>query len=161
MKLYKFENVSEDTSIFAKKKLKEILQQEYNYTLESLDYNRYKKPYIPNMKLYFNISHSKDTVVIVIDEKEIGIDIEYFDRYNDKMISKIFNEKERNQIINSSNPNKEYSKLWCMKESYLKCLGTGIKKDMKDVLNDTTSYQFIYEETQDYCIVICKKSERN
>ena len=161
MKLYKFENVSEDASIFAKNKLKEILQQEYNYTLDNLDYNKYQKPYIPNNPFYFNISHSKNTVVIVIDVQEVGIDIEYFDRYNTKLLNKIFNDNEINQIETSPTPNKEYSKIWCMKESYLKCLGTGIKKDMKDVLNDTSSYQFIYEETNDYCIVICKKSERS
>ena len=161
MKLYKFENVSDDTSIFAKNKLKEILQQDYNYKLETLEYNKYNKPYIPNNPLFFNISHSRNTVVIVIDEQEIGIDIEYFDRFNLKMLTKIFNKKEVEQINNSLNPKKEYSKLWCTKESYLKCIGTGIKKDMKNVLDNTSSYQFIYEETEEYCIVICKKSERN
>ena len=161
MKLYKFENILEDTSSFAKRKLIEILQNEYNYTLSTLEYNKYQKPYIPNNPLYFNISHSKNVVVIVIDSQEIGIDIEFFDRYNNNMLRKIFNEYEINKIQNSPSPNKEYSKLWCMKESLLKCKGTGIKKDMKDVLNDTSSYQFIYEETKDYCIVICKKSESN
>lgn len=159
MKLYVFENVNEDTSLFAKNKLKEILNQDFNYTLETLEYNKYNKPYLPNNPLYFNISHSKDTVVIVIDEHEIGVDVEYFDRFNDKIITKIFNEKEVEQIKNAITPNKEYSKLWCMKESFLKCIGTGIKKDMKDVLNNTSGYHFIYQETNEYCIVICNIKE--
>ena len=154
MKLYAYDHV-EDTSTFAYEKLRQILKQDYNYEFNKFIYNKFNKPYLPTDNIYFNISHCKDIVVIAINDKEIGVDIEFYDRYNTKYLDQIFSTKEIEQIKKSTNPNKEYSILWCMKESLLKCIGTGIKKDMKHVLENKDLYNFNIEEYKEYCIVIC------
>lgn len=46
-------------------------------------YNEYGKPYLDN-GLYFNISHSKNVIVCVISDREVGIDIEYL-TYSDSV----------------------------------------------------------------------------
>lgn len=157
MKLYIYKSDKSDTSAFAHEKLKEILQNDFNYQLTKLSYNKYKKPYLINSNLFFNISHSKDIVVIAIDTSELGIDIEFYDRYEEKNINKIFSEKEVQQIKESTNPYKEYSKLWCMKESLLKCIGTGIKIDMRNVLDNTDDFIFEIIEKEAYLISVCKR----
>ena len=157
MKLYIYKSDISDTSIFAHQKLKEILQNDFNYQLTNLSYNKYKKPYLTNSDLFFNISHSKDIVVIAIDTSEIGVDIEFYDRFEEKNMNKIFSEKEVEQITKSNNPHKEYSKFWCMKESLLKCIGTGLKIDMRNVLDNEDEFIFEIIEKDNYLISVCKR----
>lgn len=157
MKIYTYKNDEHDNSTFAHQKLKEILKKEYGYILTELTYNKYNKPYLIDNKYYFNISHSKNIVTIAIDTKEIGIDIEFYNRYNPKYLNQIFSKEEISLISSSSFPQKEYSKLWCMKESLLKCLGLGIKKDMRNILNNKDEYDFTCYDYDDYCIVVCTK----
>ena len=157
MKLYIYKSDALDTSIYAHQKLKEILKNDFNYQLTNLSYNKYKKPYLIDCDLFFNISHSKDIVVIAIDTSEIGVDIEFYDRFEEKNINKMFSEKEVEQIKNSNNPYKEYSKLWCMKESLLKCIGTGLKIDMRNVLDNKEDFIFEIIEKDNYLISVCKR----
>lgn len=157
MKIYEFENAGADNTTFAHNKLKEILKTDFDYTLKELTYNKYKKPYLTDTNLYFNISHSKNIVAIVVDTQEVGIDIEFYDRYDIKYINKIFSDKEVEQINDSNNPHKEYSKLWCMKESLLKCIGTGLKVNMKNVLDNKNEFVFKIIDKDSYLISICKR----
>ena len=62
----------------AKELLKESLKKDYNISDYEIIYNEYNKPYLKNEKIYFNISHSNGTIVLVISDKEIGVDVEYF-----------------------------------------------------------------------------------
>ena len=103
------------------------------------------------------MENSKNIVAIVVDTQEVGIDIEFYDRYDIKYINKIFSDKEVEQINNSNNPHKEYSKLWCMKESLLKCIGTGLKVNMKNVLDNKNEFVFKIIEKDSYLISICKR----
>ena len=56
------------------------------------------KPYFESHPLYFSISHSADLIVCVINEKEIGIDVEKISHFNPKLIDRICNDDEREYI---------------------------------------------------------------
>jgi len=157
MQVYVFENITDNHSEFAHAKLKHILKEDYNYDLTELSYTKYKKPYIKNLNIQFNISHCKNCAVIVIDNQEIGVDVETYDRYDKKLLNKLFNNDEILQITTSSTPNKEFTKLWCMKESLLKCIGTGLKLNVTNVLDIQDQYTFEIMEKEHYLISICKR----
>ena len=57
--------------------LKDVLKNELNITNYELTFNKYNKAYLKNRNIYFNISHDKNTTVLVTSDKEIGVDIEY------------------------------------------------------------------------------------
>ena len=70
-----------------------------------------------------------------ISDKPIGIDIESIRPAKETVIRYAMNDAETQRIMESSNPDLEFTRLWTMKESVLKLTGEGINDDMKNVLN--------------------------
>lgn len=136
--------------------LSKILKENYNIGKYELIYNEYGKPFLKDNNLFFNISHDNNLVIIAISDKNIGIDIEYL-TYNRFVLKKIFNEKEQHQVNDKVNKEKEFTKIWVMKEAYVKMKGTGIITDLKDI--DTTKIKNIdIIDNEEYIIAICKDS---
>lgn len=136
--------------------LSKILKENYNIDKYELIYNEYGKPFLKDNNLFFNISHDNNLVVIAISDKNIGIDIEYL-TYNRFVLKKCFNEKEQHKINDKVNKEKEFTKIWVMKEAYVKMKGTGIITDLKDI--DTTKIKNIdIIDNEEYIIAICKDS---
>ena len=100
-------------------------------------YNENKKPYIKS-KPYFNISHSGNFVAVVVDNKEVGIDIQKINEDNLKLM-KFFNEKDQEYIKETDSVNR-FFEIWSKKEAAIKLLGTGLTTPLKDVeiLDETT-----------------------
>lgn len=111
---------------FLNQKLKEL----YNISIdkENIIYNEKGKPYLKNDNIYFNISHSKDLIAIIIDNKECGIDIEYIDyeRKIDKLIPRVLSPIEQLKFNKAVDKYEYFYKIWTIKEAYLKYIGTGI-----------------------------------
>jgi len=115
-------------SYYAWTKLISILKDEYNINSFDIKKNEHNKAYLKNNELYFNISHSNNMIAIIISDLECGIDIEMVDnkKDHDKLSKKILNEKELIDYNNSKDKLDFLIKMWTIKESYLKMLGTGI-----------------------------------
>lgn len=66
--------------------LKSILKKDYNISNCTIKYNKNGKPYLDDINnIYFSMSHSDKYLVIVISNKEIGVDIEEVKKYNTKI----------------------------------------------------------------------------
>ena len=115
---------------------------------KSVLYNKLNKPYLQNNNVYFNISHSKNFVVFVKDNKKIGVDIEFIRDRNIHIINKVCNEKEK-QIIN--NNIYEFTKYWTIKESVFKATSSDIYIDFKDI--DATDDKKINLMGENYNII--------
>lgn len=79
------------------------------------------KPFIvdaPN----FNISHSRNIVIVCLSKNFIGIDIESTINEFPKEVIDYFSEEEKSYITCSN----DYYKLWVLKESYVKYTGKGL-----------------------------------
>lgn len=120
----------------------------------SLIYNEYGKPYLKDNQVYFNISHTKDTVVVAISDKEVGIDIEY-KRYKTKVMNKYFNEKEIEFINSAEDKEEAFTIIWVKKEAYVKMIGQGIAYGLKDV--DTTALNIKVTKKDDLYMAVCLK----
>lgn len=88
------------------------------------------KPFVKDLGVEFNISHSGKYVICAISDKPIGVDIEQI-RELDLSISKKFcNDKELKYIFDGSISKKEsikrFFEIWTFKEAYLKMLGVGL-----------------------------------
>ena len=113
------------------------------YVGKNIYFNEYKKPLSDN--IHFNISHSLNRVVIALSKDyNIGVDIECIKpNVNEKTINYIFNEEEKQYI---DNENKKFYYLWTRKEAILKCNGTGLINDIKNIncINDDKYRLFSY-----------------
>ena len=97
---------------------------------ERLKKNSHGKPALPDpFGVYFNISHSKGMAVCAVADEEIGVDIEVPVWAGSRLIRKVFTKREQEFLEGfRGEPElyKEYfSRLWTLKESYLKWRGTG------------------------------------
>lgn len=85
------------------------------------------KPVSSNV--YFSISHKFPYAIIYINNKsEVGVDLELEKELSESVISSCFSIEELSK--------KSPIELWTIKEAYLKMIGTGINKKMKDVSID-------------------------
>jgi 4'-phosphopantetheinyl transferase len=93
-------------------------------------YDSFGKPsFYNNSAIHFSISHTSDYIAIVIDNEEIGIDIEYIRKHKQAVARRFFTAEENEYLF--SLPNQDFdiafTKLWTLKEAFSKCIGTGIR----------------------------------
>ena len=88
-------------------------------------HNEYGKPYKEG--LYFNISHSKNLVVMLTSTfQEVGVDTEWlFKPIKDNLDLYVFGKKIE--------PNSLFIEMWTRKEAVGKCIGTGVMKGMREI----------------------------
>lgn len=109
--------------------------------------NMYGKPILKNMpELFFNISHSKDLIICIVSNKNIGIDIEYIKPVT--LLPKVkifFTKNEWEYIYNSENKINSFFELWTLKESYVKYRGYGIIKGFSkiEIFKNETCYHVL------------------
>jgi len=82
--------------------------------------------------IHFNISHSGQKIACVLAEHRVGIDIEYFRNVNLQVAKRFFSVAEVNNLLNTPAPGQldYFFKLWTMKESFLKALGSGFTRTL-------------------------------
>lgn len=120
----------EDTANFTVRKhfLRVILSRLLPIKPEQIEYYRTenKKPAVTGLQ--FNVSHSKDCVIIAISSHAIGIDVEHINpgfEFEDVM-SYCFNQQELAFVRDSKNPLLNFFTLWTRKEALLKATGEGL-----------------------------------
>ena len=89
------------------------------------------KPYLPVLKLQFNLSHSRNAILFAMQhEKPIGIDVEYMrDSVDFVSLAKRFFSKQEYRDINSLGGLKQknvFYTCWTRKEAYLKATEKGL-----------------------------------
>jgi 4'-phosphopantetheinyl transferase len=90
------------------------------------------------MNLNFNLSHSNNYLIIGFTlENSIGVDIEYIDKSRNIMgiARRFFNLEEYNKIkcFKGMEQLIIFYILWTFKEAYLKCIGSGINNEFKNI----------------------------
>lgn len=101
--------------------------------------------------VYFNISHCRDGCVCAVSDKEIGIDIQEIRPYSQRLAERVCCENELKLIENSDNKAAEFTKIWAMKESFIKMNGQGFSYTLKKA--DTTEMNFIKAIRRENCFI--------
>ena len=74
-------------------------------------------------EIHFNISHCAACVACALGDAPVGIDVENRFPWKESLAARICHPLEREQWLN---------RIWSRKESYLKYLGTGIRRDLRE-----------------------------
>lgn len=115
-----------------KQGLSEVYGIEENPVFE---YNEHGKPSIVgHPEICFNLSHCKEAAICAISDQPVGVDVESVRSFNESLVRYTMNEDEIRQIESSEDQAAAFIRLWTMKESAMKLIGTGISNDMKHVL---------------------------
>lgn len=117
------------------------------------EHNKFGKPYLKDNKYYFNISHSYDYVTVAFSNKEIGIDIELID-YKAARVKRKFTE-----MITDGDEKEFYTKLWVLKEGFMKWLGVGMTIPLKEIIiqeidKENNLFNVSYKDKETSCQVL-------
>lgn len=126
---------------------------------EKLLKNSYGKPYYNNSNIKFNKSNTINKSVLIIENNDCGIDIERERKYDEAMAKRILSSDEYT-FVNNNDRDLYFTILWTLKESYFKCIGTGINLNLKDysfienneILKIKDNYKLNYFIFEDYII---------
>lgn len=141
-------------------------------------YNEHGKPYIANIDLQFNVSHSHDMAVYALTSQlQVGVDIEKIENtFKDGVAKRYFSAAEYRylQAVPEDERIKKFYWIWSRKEAFIKALGMGLHYPLSSFsvvesnpmmlkLQDNTSwYLESFEAHADYqaAFVTEKKVER-
>lgn len=100
---------------------------------------RFGKPFLPDGHFSFNLSDTKDAVVLAVAlDMELGVDVETVDRRVDhrSVSAHYFTPEEQDHIARSDDPKRTFLELWTRKEAVLKASGVGIMDDLRSLRVD-------------------------
>ncbi len=135
------------------------------------------KPYIAEYpKLFYNLSHSKEYVAIVIDDYPVGVDVEETRIGYQSLVTRFFAQEEI-IALQECWSDQVFTKLWTRKESYLKATGFGMRMPLdgfstlqeqvrvnenmpKEMSEDVPYYLASTQLEDNYWLSVCRKAER-
>lgn len=136
------------------------------FVLEDLTKTSEGKPYLKNReKLHFNISHSGRWVVVAWGDSPLGIDVEQLqmDAGKEAIARRYFRSDEQAYVFSVAGEDraKRFFRIWTMKESYLKYLGTGMGYPLNSfsALGDRLGVTLSSEFLTDACMTLCASDD--
>lgn len=133
--------------IFAHGLLRETLGRYLDRSAKDLILHRgeFGKPFLEGDPVHFNLSDTKDAVLVAVAREPIGADIETMRRRTDhqRVAEHFFTAPEVASIAAAADGKRRFLELWTRKEAVLKASGVGIMDDLKslnvgDALNTMT-----------------------
>ena len=97
----------------------------------TLDYGEHGKPYLAEYPdVYFNISHCSCGCAVAVADSPIGVDIQDIRSFSWEIARRVCCKEELELLERSSDRDREFTRIWAMKESYVKMTGQGIGCDL-------------------------------
>ena len=135
---------------------------EYIGITKDILYTDKGKPYIDGNSAGISVTHDECvTAVLITPFEPIGIDIEKIkETYSARVCDNFFSEQEKNSVVTS----KDFYKIWCKKESYVKMTGEGIAGISEcNTLFTNVYYTDLSEKiseifSEDFIFFICSKT---
>lgn len=90
------------------------------------------KPFLEAHPVHFNLSDTKDAVLVALAHQPIGADIETMNRQTDheRVAAHYFTPREVSGILHAADGKQRFLELWTRKEAVLKACGVGLMDDL-------------------------------
>ena len=107
-------------------------------TNAQIAYNPKGKPYLPDHPhCHISVSHSGDFLLCGLSHSPIGVDIELLRPRRPSLPARVLAPEELRWFCSRGERWEDFYSLWVLKESLLKCQGTGIDRPLREVLVPT------------------------
>ncbi len=108
--------------------LQEMVESYTHAPMPEIAVTQRGKPYFPDSRLHFSISHTKYHVFCALSDKPIGMDAEELDRnISLQLADKILSPEERTQYEYAPDRRLALLTFWVLKEADAKCTGAGLQ----------------------------------
>ena len=120
------------------------------------------KPYLKNCPYEFSISHSGEYACVAISLSPVGVDIQEQRPFDEKLVDFISNDAEKKIYKLALDKTDAFYKTWCIKESYIKLTGEGLKKPLKEVEVNSKNYVHkYYNGIKGYSLAVSSFTNKN
>ena len=135
-----------------------LLQRAVGRTEYSLGKNG--KPFFEGSPLRFSLAHSGPYAVCAVSDSDIGADIEAPREGSERLAARFFASDEHRLVAESPQPDREFCRLWVLKESLIKARG-GRLADMAgfSVADGVDGFCLRSFEHESYFIGLCVKAD--
>ncbi|MBQ8688701.1 MAG: 4'-phosphopantetheinyl transferase superfamily protein [Ruminococcus sp.] len=109
-----------------------VLYREYGIGAYTLGKNRHGKPCLtshPHIRI--NLSHCKGMAVCGVGETALGVDGECLRTVRSGVVRRVCAPSEAEELQEASHPDLQFTRLWTLKESFVKAVGVGISYPMR------------------------------
>lgn len=126
-------------------------------------YGEMGKPYLVNVPLYYNLSHSGDFVLCAVSEQEIGADIQEIRRGDVMRVAERYFAEEELEKLQECHTEAEKSQflfqLWTKKEAFGKLTGKGIAEVISENMLCRADIEWLpFHAPGGYAAAVCKKN---
>lgn len=142
--------------------LRTVVERELGLTEFAVVQDPGGKPRIAGQEdFHFNLSHSGNRVVIAWGDSPVGADVQqmHMDAGKEELAKRFFTREEQNYILEQpAQTEARFYRVWTGKESYLKYLGTGLKRslDTFSIFSPEISRMLKTRYLPDgYCVSLC------
>ena len=98
-------------------------------------FGEHGKPFFPDHpSLHFNLSHCREAAACVVADAPVGIDVEAVMPPDREVMERVLSGDESRGVRASPDPAVEFTRLWTVKESFLKLTGEGLTDDLPSLL---------------------------
>lgn len=99
-----------------------------------LSFGEAGKPFLTaHSEICFNLSHCEGLAVCLVTDCACGVDAEPLRALRPRVADRVCSEEERLAIAQSAHPDLLFTRLWTLKEAYVKAIGIGISYPMRTV----------------------------
>jgi len=156
-------NIDKKLGLYADLLVRMIVCQKNNIKNDTINFDRDQdgKPYIKTCRDFqYNVSHTRNAVVVAMADCGVGVDIERIKPIDYKIADRFFSDNEQKYIKNQSDEtDKRFYEIWTKKEAYIKYKGTGLPllNSAIDVFDPVISNRIQTIEKDGYMISICSE----
>ena len=100
--------------------------------INHISFSKKGKPFFEAGKIFFNFSNTRDTIILVVSNSEIGVDLEFNRSCKKSIYTKVFCEDEIEFLEKSNNESNDFITLWTKKEAVVKLFGGGISMGLNN-----------------------------
>jgi 4'-phosphopantetheinyl transferase len=85
--------------------------------------------------IFVSLASRGEVVAIAISDRPVGVDVELIEANPPEPAWKILHPRERDWLAQQSTEKRQESflALWCVKEAYLKAIGSGLRREPSDI----------------------------
>lgn len=119
------------------------------------------KPYVRDGGVFFSVSHSGRCAAIVVDQSEVGLDVEKLPAGDYmKIARRFYHPNELRFVESAADPARAFARVWTRKEAYLKQLGIGIATELEaiDTVGGELSERMSTFDLGAYAMSVCTEA---
>ncbi len=125
-------------------------------------YDEYGKGYLTDRPdIHFNLTHCQSGTACVVSQRECGVDMEGIIAYKSSLARHICTEEELKMLEEANDKDKLLTRLWTIKEAYVKMLGIGIAYGLKNVNTCEMDEDVHVMENDEYCLAVVERKDEN